>query len=141
MAASPFFVGDIRNCFARVLNADATNLVTVLTPGTSGSRLKSLNCSSDDTVIRVLQLWITAASVDYLLGEVTIPVGAGSDGTSTGAVTKPVRLLNPADFPFLQSNGVNFFLDLAAGSVLKAKVKTTVTSGKALHLVGEYGDI
>lgn len=136
MAANPVFVGNLKNAVAQILNADGAALVALLAGGASGSRIKSLNATSDDTVARVVQLWVTIGGTDYLLGECSIPIGAGSDGA-----TKPVKVLNLADFPHLQSDGVNLILDIANGSTLKIKSKIAVTAGKKLQFFAEYGDI
>lgn len=136
MAAAPIFLSNIKNCVAQLQNADGTNLVTLLSPGASGSRLKALNVSSDDTVTRVLQLWVTVAAVDYLVGEVVATLGAGSDGA-----TKPINALNLNDLPGLQFDGAKSFMDIANGTVLKVKSKVAVTAGKKIQLFGEYGDI
>jgi hypothetical protein len=136
MAANPLFIANVKNAVAQIQNADGTNLVSLVTPGATGSRVHSINCASDDTVARVIQLWATISAVDYLLGEVNIPIGAGSDGA-----TKPVKVLNQTDFPFLRSDGVNVFLDVMNGATLKVKSKTVVTAGKKLQFFAEYGDI
>jgi hypothetical protein len=136
MTANPVFISNVKNAVARVQNADGTAFVTALTPGSSGSRLRSLMATSDDTSARVLQLAITISTVDYIIGEVNVPAGAGTDGSTPG-----VNLLESTKMPFLQSDGVNRFMDIASGSVLKVKSKSAVTAGKTVYVLGEYGDI
>lgn len=136
MAANPIFISNLKNGVVTIVNADGTSLKTLLTAGSAGSRVKSLSITSDDSVDRVVQLWLTTGATDYLLGEATIVDGAGSNGTD-----KSYNLLNAADLPFLQSDGANRFLDLAASAVLKLKSKTAVTAAKTLYAFAEYGDI
>lgn len=136
MAARPIYLSNIKNAVYALQNGDGVALKTLLTAGASGSRLKSLNITSDDTSTRVLQLWVTISGVDYLLGEVSATLGAGSDGA-----TLPIKALDPAKLPSLQADGVNYFLDLASGAVLKVKAKVAVTAAKTIYLFGEYGDI
>jgi hypothetical protein len=49
-----------------------------------GRRLthQGLHITSDDTVARVLQVVKTIGGVDYLLGEIDVAIGAGSDGAT-----------------------------------------------------------
>jgi hypothetical protein len=75
-------------------NADATAFKTLMTAGSSGSRLDSLIASSTDTVANVMQLAVTKSAVDYVIGEVAIPANAGTNGT-----VKSVAVLNPTDIP------------------------------------------
>lgn len=135
MNKDPYFLENVKSCQAVIQNADGTALKTVLTPGAEGSRLKSLSACSDDTSDRLLQLWVTVGGVDYLLGTISVPDLSGTDATN-----KAVAALNGVDSPWVQSDGVNYFLDLPSGAVLKAKTTTTVTSGKTIYLFGEYGD-
>lgn len=135
MAANPTLISNVRQFSQTFVNGDGTGLKAVVTPVSAGTRVKSLMAASDDTTARVLQLWLTISAVDYLLGEVTVPIGAGSDGS-----TPAVNLLNATNMPGLQYDGVNRFLDVANGSVLKIKTKVAVTAAKTVYILGEGGD-
>jgi len=135
MAASPIFIGSIKNGQTTVVNADSTNNKTLVTAGSSGSKVETISVTSDDTSARVFQIIETISSVDYILGEVNVPAGAGTDGT-----TKAVDVLNLTDLPWLRTDGSNRYLFLASGSVLKVKAKVAVTTAKTVYFVAQYGD-
>jgi hypothetical protein len=83
----------------------------------------------------VVQAIITVSAVDYVVGEINIPAGSGTNGTS-----EAVDVLNVTDLPWLTGDGVNQCLLLASGVPLKFKAKTTVTAGKIIQLFGQGGD-
>lgn len=134
MSASPAFIASPKNPAVAFANADSTTFKTLLTAGASGSRLDTLIGTSTDTVANIVQLCITRSAVDYLLGEIGIPANAGTNGT-----VKSVAVLNPTDIPGLSyTEGGGLFLE--SGSVLKARVKTSVAGAFSLQLVGIGGD-
>lgn len=135
MSATPTLISNVRNDGAQIQNADGTSFVSVVTPVAAGTRVKSIHASSTDTSAQVLQIAITKGGVDYVLGEVSVPAGSGTDGASSS-----VSLLNATKMPALQSDGISRWLDLATGSVLKIKSKTAVTSAKVIQIVAECGD-
>lgn len=134
MAANPAFIASPRNPVAAFANADSTNFKTVMSAGVSGSRLDSLIASSTDTAANVLQLAVQKSSVDYIIGEVTIPANAGTNGS-----VKSVACLNSTDIPGLAyaENGALF---LESGAALRARVKTAVAGSFAVQLFGLGGD-
>lgn len=135
MAQNPLFVGTIKTPVAQIQNSDGTNAVTFFTAGVSGSKLEAIAATSTDTSAVVVQAIITVSSVDYVVGEINIPAGSGTNGTS-----EAVDVLNVTDLPWLTGDGVNQCLLLASGVPLKFKAKTTVTAGKIIQLFGQGGD-
>lgn len=135
MAATSSFINTVKDATIRIQNSDATNLVTVLLGASSGQRIKSLMITSDDTSSRTLQFTKSIGGVDYILGEIPVAAGAGTDGA-----TVAVNGLDAAKMPGLQSDGINRFMDLASGVSLKAKTKTTLTAAKIIYITAEYGD-
>ena len=135
MAQAPIFPGTVKTPGARIQNSDGTSAVTVMTAGTSGAKIESIAATNTDTVPIILQIVATISAVDYTLGEVSIPAGAGTDGT-----TKAVDLLNVTALPWVRNDGVNAYMLLEAGAILKAKAKTAVTAGKVIHLFAQGGD-
>jgi hypothetical protein len=134
MAASPAFVASPKNPAVAFANADATAFKTLMTAGTSGSRLDSLIASSTDTVSNVMQLAVTKSAVDYVIGEVTIPANAGTNGT-----VKSVAVINPTDIPGLTyTEGGALYLE--SGVVLKARMKTAVAGAFGVQLLGQGAD-
>jgi hypothetical protein len=135
MAASPAFIATPKNPAVAFANADGTTFKTLMTPGASGSRLDTLIASSTDTVSNVMQLAVTKSAVDYVLGEVTIPANAGTNG-----VVKSVAVLNATDLPGLAYTE-NGSLYLESGVTLKARMKTAVAGAFGVQLLGVGGDL
>lgn len=125
---TPIFGDTVVQEFVTVVNADGTNKKTVHTGGTDGTRVLSVSVTSDDTAAVRLNVYITSGGTDYQIGQVTIPIGAGT-GTSD---TASVNLLDATKMPFLQSDGS---LLLENGSVLKVAANSAVTAAKTVTLV------
>lgn len=135
MATQPQYIGTVKTPAASFANADASNFKTILAAGASGSRIDTLSASNSDTANSyVLQLAIQVSGVDYILGEVTIPIGSGTNGTA-----KSVAVLNPTDIPALLYTE-NGSLYMASGAVLRGKVKTTVAGSNTVQITGVAGD-
>lgn len=134
MASSPAFIAAPNNPAAQFQNADGTGFKAVLTTGASGSRVDTLVATSTDTVANTMQLALQKSGVDYVLGEVTVPASAGTNG-----VVKSVAVLNPVDIPGMAytENGA---LYLAAGVTLRARMKTAVAGSNTVQLTGVGGD-
>lgn len=135
MSASPSFIATPRNPAVAFANADGTSFKSVFSAGSSGSRLDSLiGTNTDTTAAYVVQLAIQKSSVDYVIGEVNIPIGSGTNGSA-----KSVAMLNATDIPGLAytENGAVY---LETGCVLRARVKTAVAGAYAVQLVGVGGD-
>ncbi|MGJ7484347.1 hypothetical protein ACSFA2_03760 [Variovorax sp. LT2P21] len=131
MAASASFVATPKTPVVVFANADGTTFKTIATGGTLGTRIDSISASNGDAATaNVLQLAVQVSGVDYVLGEVPIPIGAGTNGT-----TKSVAVLNPADIPALQYSESGA-LWLASGATLRARVKTAVAGANLVHLIG-----
>lgn len=136
MSANPTLISNVRNLPAKIVNADGTaNKSLGIAPPAAGTRLKSLHITSDDTVAQTLQLIATIAAVDYILGEIAVPIGAGTDGA-----TNAVNGLSGARIPALQTDGITKWLDIASGTTLSLKSKVAVTAGKTIYAFAEAGD-
>lgn len=135
MSSIPAFVSTPKNPSATIVNADAAAFKSLLTAAANGSRVDTLIATNTDTTnAYVVQLAIQKSGVDYLLGEVSVPANAGTNG-----VVKSVALLNPTDIPGLAytENGSIF---LESGSILRARSKTTVSGSFQLQIIGIAGD-
>jgi hypothetical protein len=136
MAQTPTLISTVRDCAIRIQNADGTVFKSLgVAPPTAGSRIKALHITSDDTAGQVLQICKTIGGVDYILGEISVALGAGTDGA-----TNAVNGLAGTRMPALQSDGISKWLDLANGSDLKLKSKVAVTAGKTIYILAEVGD-
>ena len=136
MANAPIFPGAFKTSAARLQNSDSTNLVTVLTPPTNGSKVVGIMVTSDDSSARDLQLVVTKGGVDYPIGTIQIAITAG-----TIAATAAVNMLDVAKLPGLpiDRDGQRYLL-LESGAVLKAKVLVAVTSAKFINIVALHSD-
>lgn len=135
MSATPQFIATVKSPATSFANADASSFKTVHAAGTLGSRIDTLIGTNTDTSnAYVIQLAVQISGVDYIIGEVTIPIGAGTNGSA-----KSVAVLNSTDIPALAytENGA---LYLASGAILRAKSKTTVAGSNVLQLIGVGGD-
>jgi len=136
MSANPKLISTARNPAIRIQNADGTAFKSLaVAPPADGSRVKAIHITSDDTAAQVLQFAVTISAVDYILGEISVPAGSGTD-----SATVAVSGLNTTKMPALQTDGVVYFLDLATGSDLKVKSKTAVTAAKTINVFAEVGD-
>ena len=142
--ATPIFPQTIKNIAARIANSDSTNKVTIVTGGTNGTKIESLQITSDDSASKTLTLWLTKGGVDYLLAIYSIGSNQGnSANTSAYGI-----LGNIGNTPVPQSTGLILPLDamgnkyfmLESGVSLKASVSIAMTSGKFMQFTGIAGD-
>ena len=133
MSSTPSFIASPKTPVVAFVNADGTAFKSLMTAGASGSRLDTLFASSSDTASNVMQLALQKSSVDYVIGEVTIPANAGTNG-----VVKSVAVLNGTDIPGLAitENGA---LYMESGVVLRARMKTAVAGAFTVQLAGVGG--
>jgi hypothetical protein len=135
MSSTPSFVATLQTPAVQFENADGTSFKTLLTAGVGGTRVDTLIGTNTDTASAyVVQLAVTKSAVDYVIGEVNIPIGSGTNGSA-----KSVAMLNPTDIPGLTytENGALF---LGSGVVLKARVKTAVSGSFKVQITGVAGD-
>lgn len=136
VTATPIFPQTIGNPSVQILPADTTTLKTVVTPGSQGTIVNRIFVTSTDTSAKDLAFYVTISAVDYLIGTLSIPANSGF----TNAVPM-VSVFNSSQFPgMLLDNNGNKVLFLGSGSVLKAKVLTTVTAAKAINIFAQTGD-
>lgn len=134
MSATPQFIGVPISPVASIVNADGTTFKTIIAAASGGQRIDSLSIANTDAAnAYVVQLAVQVSGVDYELGEVTVPIGAGTNGTA-----KSVAALNPTDIPALQYSE-NYALYLGAGAALRARAKTAVAGGNGLKFIGIGG--
>lgn len=135
MSASPSFIATPKTPAQSFVNADGTSFKSVMSAGASGSRIDTLIGTNTDTGnAYVVQFAIQKSAVDYVIGEVNIPIGAGTNGSA-----KSVAMLNATDIPGLTytENGAVY---LETGCVLRARVKTAVAGVNTVQIVGVGGD-
>lgn len=109
--------------YENLVQADGTNFVTLHTvTAEKGIDLGSLRATSTFSSAVTLQFAATLGGVDHILGEVQVPAGAGTNGT-TGYVD------------ILDQLNAGLVLSLAPSLVLKVKSKTEISTG-AVFLFG-----
>jgi len=133
---TPIFPQSVQNFVAQIQNADAQTVKTLVTGGTNGTKIESLNASSSDTTSRDVAIYLTVSSTNYLLGTISIPLNSGN----TNAIVS-VDILRSAQIPALayDANG-NKYLYVANGATLGVSALTTVTAGKAIQFVAQGGN-
>lgn len=127
MASQPIFPGTIKNGGVAIANADGTTKKTLYTPPATGVRVDQIRVCSSDTAAVVLVFTLTVSGVDQPLGEVQVPAGSGTDG-STLWIDALTSLNN--DQPMF----------LASGTTLKVNAKAAVTAGKTVSATLFAGD-
>lgn len=135
MAAAPSFIATPKTPAAQFQNADGTTFKTLYSAGALGSRVDTLVATNTDVAnAYVVQLALQKSAVDYVLGEINVPLGSGTNGSAKG-----VALLNLSDIPGLTytENGA---LYLETGVVLRARVKVAVAGGNTVQITGVAGD-
>lgn len=123
----PIFLNSVLTKNASIANSDGTTPELMFTGGADGGAVLKLTASTDDTSAVIAVLTVSDGTVSVVLGEVTVPIGAGTDGST------PVKnLLDDVAIPgAFQSDG-----SLAMGPVatLSVNAKSAVTAGKTLNM-------
>ena len=134
--ATPIFPQTIKNYVTQIVNADASNLKTILTGAANGTLLNRIWVCSNGSSARDLQFYVTIGGTDYLIGTLSIPASSGF----TNAVPQ-VGVFESTQFPsmFLDNNG-NKVMRIESGAILKVKALTTVTSAKAISIFCQGGE-
>jgi hypothetical protein len=114
-------------------NADGTASKLVFTAGADDSTLKSLSATSTDTSNRIAKVILKTGGTEYILGTFTIPLGAGTDGT-----TPAVDLLD-LDFLPIDRN-TKKVLPLEAGTEVRVAMATAVTAAKVIAITATAED-
>lgn len=136
MSANPTLISTVRDCAIKIQNGDGTaNKSLGIAPPAAGARIKALHITSDDTAAQTLQLIKTIGGLDYILGEISVPAGSGTDGA-----TMAVNGFSASRMPALQTDGVTLWLDVATGTTINLKSKVAVTAGKTIYITAEVGD-
>ena len=104
----------------------------IFTAGLDGGAITELAATNADTVNAVVvQLHINNGTTSFLIGEVLVPVSAGTDG----GITTPRNLLDPLFIPILDADGS---LILEASHILEVTAKIGVQQD--MFIVGVGGN-
>lgn len=130
---NPIFPAVLKTSAVQFNLADGTTIKTLLTAGSNGSRIDNIHATSDDTANRLFNVYFNDGSTDYKIGEVTVPLGSGTDGT-----TNAFKMLTSTFFPWLDKSGSIF---LQTGWSLRIGIKQdAVTSAKVISIFTHGGD-
>ncbi|MES2210951.1 MAG: hypothetical protein V4515_12335 [Chloroflexota bacterium] len=133
MAVAPIFIGTVKTASQTFVNADGTTVKTLYTAGASGGKVQFANATSDDTVARIIRLYVQrgGAGSDFLLGSKTIAIGAGT------AAAASVNLLDAAQVPGILEDGT---IILGPSDVLRGSMEVAVTAAKTITILTQGGD-
>ena len=140
--STPIFPQTIRNAATSFTNTDGTNIKTVLTGGTNGTKIEWLNIASTDTAAKDIQFSLSDGTTTFLISTLSIPATAGFVNS-----VLPISLLASAtaspylpyfQFP-LDVNG-NRYVYLANGWSLRANFTSAITAAKTATVVLSVGD-
>jgi hypothetical protein len=134
MSSTPQFISTVRTAAASIANGDGTAFKSFFVAGASGSRVDAASITNSDAAnAYVVQVAVKIGGTDYVVGEVTVPVGAGTNGSA-----KAVNLLDSTYLPQLAATlGV---LYLGAGAELRLRAKSVVAGSNSLTFVAHGGD-
>ena len=133
----PIFPGTLKNYTQTFVNTDSTTVKVLATGGTNGTKIESVSGVSTDITARVFQLYVTISGINYPIGEVSIPTGAGTNG----GTTKAYNVFNSTDLPWMRSdeNGRSYIY-LASGATLTANAEVAITAAKQVTFFSQGGD-
>jgi len=123
----PIFLNSVLSTNVEIDNADATTAQTIFTASTDGGAVTNLTATTTDTTAVIVVLRINDGVTTNVIGEVTVPIGAGTDGA-----TPAKNLLDGDAMPgVLQNDGS---IVIGANSVLTVAAKVAVTAATVLSV-------
>ena len=138
MATVATYVGTPKVGLVSAVNADGTTAKTIVTAGSSGSKIVSLQVTSNDTSARTFIISIVRSAAIFIQGTFTIALASGTDGSAPS-----IDILgNTTLFPGLpvDNDGQRYML-LQSGDTLTATLTTSaVTAAKTVSFTAHYGD-
>lgn len=129
MAANtaPIFELVVRALGIQFTSSDTTTAKSFGTIGSSGTRVDSIMCSTNDTAAVNLAFYFNDGSTNFYVGVVNVPIGSGY---TTVARVEAMSILSP-------SLG---YLVVPSGYTLKAGCVATMTAAKTTDVVAMGGD-
>lgn len=131
-ACSPVQIANATGAVGTGLTTTPSNTVLAVTGGGSGSILKGLVVTTDDTALRVLVLYLSpdGGTTKYWIGSVQIPITAGNTGLIAG-----VDVLASAVFPGLPVDDAGRpIIEIPATYRIYCGLQVAVTSGKFVNV-------
>lgn len=132
---NPFFLNSVNSTPVSFAFSDGTGEKTIFTPaGADGGNVMQINVSSTDTSAVVMQVNVNDGATSRLLGSVSVPTLAGTDG-----VVPSVNLLNSDFITGLQADGS---LPVKNGHTVTVNPVSAVTATFTVDVIpigGDYG--
>lgn len=125
-----FFTKDIRFKPTQFDSTDGTTAKEIFAPSTEGSRIDGIAISSTSGSSKTILLQINDGTTISKLGHVTVPAGAGTNGS-----VAVVSGLNRGNLPWLKTdaNG-NPYINLNSGMNIEAKLLAALSAGENIDL-------
>jgi len=125
-----YFKKDIRFKPSQITAALGTTAIQIFDPSAEGSRVDGIAISSTSATQKILLVQINNGTVVSKLGHITIPAGAGTNGS-----VAVVSGLNRGNLPWLKidSQG-NPYINLNNGMNLEAKLLTALGAGEQIDI-------
>lgn len=125
-----FFTKDLRFKPSQFALADGTTAKMVFDPSAEGSRVDAIIVSSTSVSIKTLLLQINNGTTVSKLGHITVPAGAGTNGS-----VAVVSGLNRGNLPWLKidANG-NPFINCNFGMNLEIKLLAALATGETIDI-------
>ena len=137
MASNPAFVGTPKLGLTKIENADGTTAQTLVTAGSSGSKVTGVNVASSDATARTVQFIINRSGTAYVLGTVSIPASSGTDGSAASVAV----LSNSLIAGLAEDSDQQPYVFMESGDTLTAALTTgAVTSSESIDIIAVYGD-
>lgn len=125
-----FFTKDIRFKPTAFNDTDGTAAKQIFDPSIEGSRIDGIVISSTSATSKTLLLQVNNGSVISKLGHITVPAGAGTNGS-----VPVVSGLNRGNLPWLKidANG-NPYINLNFGMNIEGKLLSALSSGETIEI-------
>ena len=125
-----YFTKDLRFKPVVFTDADGTTAKLIFNPSTEGSRVDGIAISSNCATSKTCLLQVNNGSEVSPLGHITVPAGAGTNGS-----VAVVSGLNRGNLPWLKidSNG-NPYINLNNGMNLEIKMLDAIPSGETVSI-------
>ena len=128
---NPIFLDTIITKTDTIVPGDTTVATSLITAGADGAAVTNLTATSDDTSAVTAVISIDDGTLEVQVGEVVIPIGAGTDGS-----TPAKNLLDTTAMPGLLQGDGSLLLGPDAELLVAAKVTITAAKTVSLTLVG-----
>lgn len=127
---APIFILSANIVEHALVNADSTTPQDLIAAGSDGSKVLAINCTSDDTGSRIVQVFMHDGSTAFLIGSTLVATLAGTDGVEAG-----VNLLDS-----VAGTDADGELFIPSGYKIQVGVTVAVTAAKTISLVALGGD-